>query len=53
MRRERSPSRKTVTIDGVKYQVTAIADKAFAGNKKVTKIVIPDTIKKDRKESFF
>ena len=35
---------KTVTIDGVKYQVTAIADKAFSGNKNVTKIVIPDQI---------
>ena len=43
---------KTVTIDGVKYQVTAIADKAFAGNKKVTKIVIPDTIKKIGKKAF-
>lgn len=43
---------KTVTIDGVKYQVTAIADKAFAGNKKVTKIVIPDTIKRSERKLF-
>ena len=43
---------KTVTIDGVKYQVTAIADKAFAGNKNVTKIVIPDTIKTIGKKAF-
>lgn len=43
---------KTVTIDGVKYRVTAIADKAFAGNKNVTKIVIPDTIKTIGKKAF-
>ena len=36
----------------MKYRVTAIADKAFAGNKKVTKIVIPDTIKKIGKKAF-
>ena len=35
---------KSVTVDGVKYSVTAIADKAFAGNKKVTKIVVPKPV---------
>lgn len=34
----------TVTIDGVTYKVTAIADNAFKNNKKVTKVVIPDNI---------
>ena len=43
---------KTVTIDGVKYQVTAIANNAFAGNKNVTKIVIPDTVKAIGKKAF-
>ena len=43
---------KTVTIDGVRYQVTAIADKAFYGNKNVTKIVIPDTSKTIGKKAF-
>lgn len=35
-----------IEVDGVKYQVTSIAAKAFKGNKKVTKITIPDTVKK-------
>ncbi len=35
---------KSVTIDGVKYSVTAIAGRAFAGNKKVTKIVVPKPV---------
>ena len=43
---------KTVTIDGVKYRVTAIADKAFSGNKNATRIVIPDTIKTIGKKAF-
>lgn len=34
----------TVTVDGVTYKVTAIADNAFKNNKKVTKVVIPDNI---------
>lgn len=34
----------TVTIDGVTYKVTAIADNAFKNNKKVTKVVIPSNI---------
>ena len=34
----------TVTVDGVTYKVTAIADNAFKNNKKVTKVVIPSNI---------
>ena len=33
-----------MTVDGVTYKVTAIADNAFKNNKKVTKVVIPDNI---------
>lgn len=34
----------TVTVDGVTYTVTAIADGAFKGNKTVTKVTIPKNI---------
>lgn len=30
----------TVTIDGITYKVTSISDKAFTGNKKMTKVTI-------------
>lgn len=34
----------TVTIGGVTYQVTAIADNSFSGNKKLKSVTIPETI---------
>lgn len=34
----------TVTVDGVTYKVTAIADGAFKGNKTITKVTIPKNV---------
>lgn len=42
----------TVTVNGVKCQVTSIAVKAFVNNKKLTKVVIPTSIKIIRKQAF-
>ena len=42
----------TITVNGVKYQVTSIAAKAFANNKKLTKIVIPASVRSIGKQAF-
>lgn len=42
----------TVTVNGVKCQVTSIAAKAFVNNKKLTKVVIPSSIKNIGKQAF-
>lgn len=34
----------TITVDGLTYNVTAIADNAFKGNKKLTGVTIPNTV---------
>lgn len=41
-----------VTVNGVKYQVISIAVKAFVNNKKLTKVVIPTSIKNIGKQAF-
>ncbi len=43
---------KQIVVEGVKYQVVAIADSAFKGNKKITKVMIPDTVTKIGKGAF-
>ena len=35
----------TITVNGVKCQVTSIAPKAMKGNKKLTKVVIPASVR--------
>lgn len=42
----------TVSINGVKYKITAIADRAFKGNKNVTKVKIGGGITKIGKNAF-
>lgn len=42
----------TVTVNGVKYQVTSIAAKAFANDKKLTKVVIPESVRSIGKQAF-
>ena len=42
----------TVKVGGVTYKVTAIADKAFKGNKKLTTVTIGRNVKKIGKEAF-
>lgn len=42
----------TVTINGAKCQVTSIGVKAFVNNKKLTKVVIPTSIKNIGKQAF-
>lgn len=42
----------TITVNGVKYQVTSIAAKAFANNKKLTKVVIPSSVRSIGKQAF-
>lgn len=42
----------TITVNGVKYQVTSIAAKAFANNKKLTKVVIPVSVRSIGKQAF-
>ncbi|MBP0061216.1 leucine-rich repeat protein, partial [Anaerobutyricum soehngenii] len=42
----------TVKVNGVNYQVTAIARKAFANNKKLKKVVIPVSVRSIRKKAF-
>lgn len=43
----------SVTVNGVKYQVTSIAAKAFKGNKKLKKVVIPATVRRLGKQTFY
>lgn len=42
----------TISIDGISYKVTAVADKAFKGNKKLTKIIIGKNVTTIGKEAF-
>lgn len=42
----------TVTVDGVTYKVTAVADNAFKGNKTVTKVTIPKNVTTIGKNAF-
>ena len=44
---------KTVKVDGVNYKVTAIAEKAFAGNKKLKTVVIGADIEKIGAKAFY
>ena len=39
----------TITVNGVKCQVTSIAPKAMKGNKKLTKVVIPASVRNHRR----
>lgn len=43
----------TVKIDGTTYQVTAVADKAFAGNKKIKAVTIGKNVKSIGKKAFY
>ncbi|MCD8019693.1 MAG: leucine-rich repeat protein [Clostridiales bacterium] len=43
----------SVTKNGVKYKVTSIAKKAFKGNTKLKKVVIPSSVKSIGKKAFF
>ena len=43
----------TVTIGGVTYKVTSIADNAFANNKKITKVTIGNNVKTIGKKAFY
>lgn len=42
----------TITVNKVKYQVTSIAEKAVKGNKKLTKVVIPASIRSIGAQAF-
>ncbi|MDD6069204.1 MAG: leucine-rich repeat domain-containing protein [Clostridiales bacterium] len=42
----------TVTVDGITYNVTAVADNAFKGNKTVTKVSIPKNVTTIGKNAF-
>lgn len=42
----------TVTVDGVTYKVTGIADNAFKGNSKITRVTIGKNVTAVGKESF-
>ena len=42
----------TVTLKGIKCQVTSIAAKAFKGDTKIKTVVIPATVRKIGKEAF-
>lgn len=42
----------TIRVNGVKYKVTKIEDKAFSGNKRVTKVTLPTSIVKIGKNAF-
>ncbi|MGN0153896.1 MAG: leucine-rich repeat domain-containing protein [Lachnospiraceae bacterium] len=42
----------TVTVDGVTYKVTAIADSAFKDNKTITKVTIPKNVTTIGKNAF-
>jgi len=44
---------KTVEINGRKYKVTGIADKAFVGCKKLKSVTIPDSVKQIGKCAFY
>lgn len=44
---------KTVKVDGVNYKVTAIAEKAFAGNKKLKTVVIGADVEKIGAKAFY
>ena len=43
----------TVTMDGIRYKVTAIGTKAFNGSKKLAKVTIGISIKKISNNAFF
>ena len=43
----------TVVVDGVRYQVTSIANNAFKNNKKLTSVVIGKNVTKIGKKAFF
>ena len=43
----------TVVVDGVRYQVTSIANNAFKNNKKLTSVVIGRNVTKIGKKAFF
>ena len=43
----------TVTMDGIRYKVTAIGAKAFNGSKKLTKVTVGTNIKKISNNAFF
>ena len=42
----------TITVDGISYKVTAIADSAFKGNKTITKVTIPKNVTTIGKNAF-
>ena len=42
----------TITIDGIKYKVTSVADNAVAKNKKITKVVIGKNVTSIGKNAF-
>ena len=42
-----------ITVDGIMYQVTSIAARAFKGNKKVTKVTIGVNIESIGKQAFY
>lgn len=42
----------TITVDGVTYKVTAIADSALKGNKTITKVTIPKNVTTIGKNAF-
>lgn len=42
----------TVTIDGYTYKITAVAPKAFANNKKLTKVIIAGNVETIGKQAF-
>ena len=43
----------TVTMDGIRYKVTAIGAKAFNGSKKLTKVTVGTNIKKISNNAFY
>lgn len=43
----------TVVVDGIRYQVTSIANNAFKNNKKLTSVVIGRNVTKIGKKAFF
>ncbi len=43
---------KQIVMEGTAYQVVAIADSAFKGNKKITKVIVPDSVTKIGKRAF-
>lgn len=45
--------RSKVTIDGITYRVTAVADRAFRNNKYLKEVTIPSTVKQIGKQAFY